>query len=218
MREVAGKRIGLVAAALFFAAEVALASLSPEQIADSTKAALKAFSHGNFEAARSGFEKVLESDPENLTALVNLGALEYRLENFDSAEMHLNRAVRINPDASVAWVTLGVLYLGREKLDDALAALSRALVLNPRDWRVHNYLGVTIGRKGWLYGAEQELRKAIELNPQAAEPNFNLALIYMQRQPPVIELARRHYREALRLGAPPDPLLARQIRDAVTNP
>ncbi len=218
MRVAAVKRIGLVIGAILNLTNIALASMSPEEIADTTKAALKAFSKGNFEAAKFEFEKVLESDQDNITALVNLGALEYRLKNFDSAEMHLNRAVRINADASVAWVTLGVLYLGRDKLDDALAALSRALVLNPNDWRIHNYLGVTIGRKGWLYGAEQELRKAIELNPQAAEPNFNLALIYMKRQPPPIELARRHYREAIRLGAAPDPLLARQIRDVMPNP
>ncbi len=218
MSGAAAKRIGLVVGAILFLFDTALASMSPEQIAESTQAALKAFSKGNLEAAKSRFEKVLESDPDNLTALVNLGALEYRLKDFDSAELHLNRAVRINADASVAWITLGVLYLGRDKLDDALAALSRALVLSPKDWRVHNYLGVTIGRKGWLYGAEQELRKAIELNPKAAAPNFNLALIYMRRQPPTIELARRHYREAIRLGAAPDPLLARQIRDAAPSP
>jgi len=208
---------GLVIGAMLGAMDTALAAMSPEQIADSTITALKAFSRGNLEEARSELEKILESDPDNFTALVNLGALEYRLKEFDTAEIHLNRAVRINAEVSAAWVTLGVLYLESGKLYDALAALSRALVLDPKDWRIHNYLGVTIGRKGWPYGAEQELRKAIELNPEAAEPNFNLALIYMQRHPPTIELARRHYREAIRLGATPDPLLAQQIRESTPD-
>ena len=149
-----------------------------------------------------------------MTALVNLGAVEFRMEDYDASELHLNRAVRLNPDAGAAWVTLGVLYLEIGRLDDALAALTRAVVLEPRDWRAHNYLGVAAGRKGWLYGAEQELGKAIELNPNAAEPNFNLALIHLQRSPPTIELARRHYREALRLGAVPDPLVEKKLEES----
>jgi Flp pilus assembly protein TadD len=211
-------RSALVVGVMVSLMEIPMGAMSPEQIASSTRTALKSFSRGDLDAARSEFEKILDADPDNLTALVNLGALEYRLKDFDSAELHLNRAVRINADAGAAWVTLGVLYLEKERLDDALAALSRALVLDPGDWRVHNYLGVTIGRKGWLYGAEQELRKAIELNPEAAEPNFNLALIYMQRKPPPIELARRHYREAIRLGGTPDPLLEQKIRDSTPGP
>jgi Tfp pilus assembly protein PilF len=70
---------------------------------------------------------------------------------------------------------------------------------------VHQYLGVTIGQKGWYSGAEDEMRKAIEIDPSYAEAHFNLAVFYLQRNPPAIELARRHYERALELGAPPDP-------------
>lgn len=185
-----------------------------EAVIKATESASKAFLMGRLEEAKSGFESVLEIDADNVTALVNLGAVEFRLKDYDAAELHLNRAVRLDPDAAAAWITLGILYLENGKLDDALAALARAAVLEPKNWRVHNYLGVVAGQKGWLYGAAEELGKAIELNPEAAEPNFNLALIHLRRSPPIVELARRHYREALRLGAAPDPLVEKQLEEA----
>ena len=35
-------------------------------------------------------------------------------------------------------------------------------------------------------------RKAIELDETYAEAHYNLAVLYLERQPPAIELARRH--------------------------
>jgi Flp pilus assembly protein TadD len=119
--------------------------------------------------------------------------------------------VRLQPEAAPVWLTLGVLYCDQEKLDAALAALSQAVLLDPKNPRAHNYLGVTVGKKGWYLGAEAELRKAVELDPNYAEAHFNLAIFYLQRDPPAVELARRHYNQALDLGAKPDPLLEKEL-------
>ena len=55
------------------------------------------------------------------------------------------------------------------------------------------------------------MRKAISLEPEYAEAHFNLAVFYLQRNPPAVELARRHYQRALDLGAAPDPDVAKQL-------
>ena len=47
-----------------------------------------------------------------------------------------------------------------------------------------------------------------------AEAHFNLAVFYLQRTPPAVELARRHYQQALNLGAAPDP----QVEKSLTEP
>jgi tetratricopeptide (TPR) repeat protein len=174
---------------------------------------VRAFERGDLELARKDFEKLLQAAPDSIFGLTNLGAVEYREKKFDVAEKHLKRAVRLQPEGAPAWLTLGALYCDQEKLDAALAALSQAVLLDPKNARAHNYLGVTIGKKGWYSGAEAELRTALELQPDYAEANFNLALAYLQRTPPSVELARRHYARALELGAAPDPLIEKSLAE-----
>ena len=55
------------------------------------------------------------------------------------------------------------------------------------------------------------MRKAIELQPNYTEAHFNLAVFYLQRTPPAVELARRHYQKALDLGASPDAQLEKSL-------
>ncbi|WP_083805191.1 tetratricopeptide repeat protein [Chthoniobacter flavus] len=117
----------------------------------------------------------------------------------------MHTAVRLAPEASLGWLILGIVQYDRTRYDNALASLAQAAVLDPRNAMVHQYLGVTIGQKGWYSGAEDEMRKAIELDPSYAQAHFNLAVFYLQRNPPAVELARRHYERALELGAAPDP-------------
>ncbi len=161
--------------------------------------------------ARDAFAKAVALAPDRPAALVNLATVEYRMGELDAARTHLEKAVHIDPDSAQPWTTLGVVCYEQGAYDHSLAALARAVVLDPANARAHNFLGVTLGAKGWLLGAEAELRKSVELDPNHAGANFNLALAYLQRTPPAIELARRHYQEALRLGAAPDPLVEKKL-------
>ena len=180
-------------------------------VAKAAEAGLAAFAKNDFETARTQFNRLLELDPDNLTGLVNLGTVEYRLKHMPEAERLLKKAVRIEPEAALAWWTLGVVYCEQDKLDAALAALSQAVFLDPKNANAHNYLAVVIGKKGWTNGAELEFQRAIELAPDSAEAHFNLALLFIQRDPPAIELARRHYQKALDLGAAPDSLIEKAL-------
>lgn len=168
--------------------------------------ALAAFKKGDLAAAKKDFEKVFELAPNNAATAINLGLIEYRqgASHYAEAEKWLTKAVHAAPEAGPAWLLLGVIAYDQDKLDAALAALAQAVLLEPKDPRAHHYLGVTIGKKGWYSGAEDEMRKAIELDPDYAEAHYNLALFYLERVPPSIELARRHYQKAISLGAAPD--------------
>jgi tetratricopeptide (TPR) repeat protein len=170
-----------------------------------------AFAKGDLAAARKGFERVLALVPGNAASTINLGLVAYREKKFDEAERLLTTAVRAQPEAALGWLVLGVITYEQDKLDRALAALSQAVLLAPKDARAHHYLGVTIGKKGWYSGAEDEMRKALELDPNYAEAHFNLAVFYLQRNPPAVELARRHYLKALDLGAAPDAQVQRSL-------
>ncbi|MEA3211764.1 MAG: hypothetical protein QOE70_4821 [Chthoniobacter sp.] len=173
--------------------------------------ALAEFTKGDLNAARKDFQKVLELAPGNLPTIINLGLLEYRAKKYADAEKQLKRVVLTDPENGLGWLILGVIYYDQDKLDAAFAALAQAVYFEPKDARAHHYLGVTIGRKGWYSGAEDEMRKAIAIAPDYAEAHFNLAVFYLQRTPPAVELARRHYQQALTLGAAPDPQVEKSL-------
>ena len=163
-------------------------------------------------AARARLEKIVAAEPDNALALVELGELEYHAQRFDEAQKLLQRAVRVKPESAPGWLALGVVACETGKLDAALAALSQAVLLEPRNPKAHSYLGVTVGRKGWLDAAESELQRALELDETLAEAHFNLAVVYLQESPPMVELARRHYHRARDLGAAPDSLIENQLK------
>jgi len=170
-----------------------------------------ALEKGALDTGRLKFKKALEIDSNNVTALVNLGSLEYRAHHLDEAESALRKATRLSPDTFAAWMTLGVVAHDAGKLDLALAALAQAVLIEPSNPKAHAYLGVTLGRKGWLDGAEAELHRALALDETSRDAHFNLAVICLQQNPPSIELARRHYRRALDLGASRDEVIEKQL-------
>lgn len=174
---------------------------------------IAAFQKGNFTGAREAYTRVLKIEPNNIPALVNLGATEFRLGHYEEAQRLLNRSLQIKADNPLAWCNLGILYLEQNDPMRALAAMAQAVIYAPNDAVARNYLGVAAGRNHWFDAAEMELRRAIELNPNYAEAHFNLAVFCLERQPPAKELARRHYQKALDLGATSDPLIDKALQD-----
>ena len=187
--------------------------LSPEAKA-AAEAGIVAIGKNNFTLAEKSFLKLLRLSPDNLSALVNLGLVEFRLGRAEDSQQYLQRAIRLKPDAGLAWMMLGVIYNNQDNLEGATAALAEAVFLNPKNPQAHNYFAVALSKRGWYSGAEDELQKAIELAPTFAEAHFNLALVYFTRHPPAVELARRHYQKALELGAQPDPDFAAKLAAA----
>ncbi len=168
----------------------------------------------DWDKAKKVYLQLLEKAPENPLALSNLGAVEFRLGNLDVALDYLDRATRAAPMIAQNWLTIGLIHYGRGQSYLALSALSRALHADPGDPRAHNYMGVVIRGLGWASGAETELQRAIALDPAYADAHFNLAVMYLDRTPPLLELARRHYYAALEYGAKPDPVIEQKLNPA----
>jgi Flp pilus assembly protein TadD len=175
------------------------------------KDAIKALEKGDLARARKLFDKVLTLAPGNVPTLINLGLLDYRQKKYADAEKRLKAAVQGASESGLPWLVLGVVQFEQGKLDAALASLAMATYLEPKDARAHHYLGVVVGSKGWYSAAEDEMRKAIEIEPKYAEAHYNLAVFYLERKPPAVELARRHYQKSLDLGGAPDPAIEKKI-------
>ena len=174
----------------------------------------EAFARNDRKTAAARYRQVLELEPNNVTALSNLGVTCFHLGQLDEAEKILEKAVRLSPNNSPAHTILGVVSLNRNRLTDAFAELTWAVSLDSANAEAHNYLGIVLSEKGEGAEAEQEMRKAIEINPRYTDAHFNLAVLYARQKPARNELARYHYRKALDLGAPPDPQLESTLKSA----
>lgn len=178
----------------------------------------EAYRRGEFSKAVTAWRRALDLAPGNLTALVNLGLAEMAAGNSHEAEKVLKEALRRRLETAPAWLTLGTLYLEQGRLDEALGALAQATAYDPRHARARNLLGAVMARKGWLDAAQSELRRAAELDPSLSDAHYNLASLYLERKPPLVELARRHYFRALDLGAERDPSLERELERLSQKP
>jgi Flp pilus assembly protein TadD len=188
-----------------------LPMLTPEA-RDAVEQGLAQFRDNKFDEAEKTFQKVTEMVPNHPMCWINLGSVEYRLGKLDEAEKSLRKAVHLDPEVAQTWLTLGIVSYNKDEPEAALAALSQAVYLDSSNARAHMYLGVLMRKRGWLDAAEDELRKAVELDSTYAEAQFNLAIIYTERTPPALELARRHYYRALALGAAADPDLEKLLK------
>ena len=64
-----------------------------------------------------------------------------------------------------------------------------------------------------LSNARDAFEKAVSLNPDLGDAHYNLAILYMERNPPDPANAEREYMRAIQAGAAPDPALNSAIRD-----
>ena len=173
--------------------------------------AQKYFAEKQYAKAEENYQKILQRDEKNPIALGNLATIEMEQGKLADAEKHLGAAVAQNPDDPYTLAMLGYLKFRQEKYDDALNALSRAAKLDPQNPEIQNYLGVTLGHKGLRVQAETALRKAVQLAPDYAAAHNNLAVIYINQTPPLVQLARWHYQRALAAGQPPNPELEKAL-------
>lgn len=199
------------------AADAEEAGRLPELTRELAQRAAAAVSRKDWKTARAAYREMVDAEPGNAPALANLGAVEFQLQEYDAAVGHLERALIAKPGLAQTWLTLGMVHYARDEPMRALSALSRAVAEKPDDPRARNHLAAAAKALGWLGAAESELQRALDLDPAYAEAHFNLALIYLERRPPGIELARRHYLRAVELGTPRDEGVEKQLNDPASE-
>ena len=170
------------------------------------------FDRQDYLQAESSFQDALKLSPEDYFALSNLGVVQFQLGKMPQAEESLKRAAKNSSDSSFALTTLGIVHYRQERLEDAEKVLKKSIKINDLDFTAHNYLGIVFAASGRGSAGEKEIMKALEINPQYADAHFNLAVIYATGKPPSKMLARKHYKQAVELGAPPDPSLEHLVQ------
>jgi tetratricopeptide (TPR) repeat protein len=164
---------------LRFAALVMLATVlfaacdiggSPEEQAAATlDAALADHVAGRTEDARSKYQEVLESEPNNHLALYNLGLLAQTEGDTSAAEDFYRRALAVTPDFEPALFNLAIVRAQEGDSDEAIELYRRVIAVNPESAGAHLNLGFLHLELGQEARGNAEIQRAIEIDPLLAE-------------------------------------------------
>ena len=135
-------------------------------------------SQGRINDALSSYAVILELNPGNAQAHLNIGILEGRGRDFPGAEDSFHKALQSDPNLAEAHYNLGLTIVAEStKSPDwprAIAEFKSAIRLRPNYPEAMNMLGTGMIETGNAAGAVGELKSALTFNPNSAEIHFNL--------------------------------------------
>ena len=125
---------------------------------------------GQTEQARTVYEELIKTDPDNPTALNNLAYIKAdQGVDLDQALAYAQRALQLSPKDPNIFDTLGLIYI-RKKLSNQAVQVLRDLVARvPDNPSFHLHLAMALYDTGDKRLAKKELERALESKPSAAE-------------------------------------------------
>jgi superkiller protein 3 len=175
-------------------------------------------SQGRYEDAEQTWRRVLQIDPNNVDAHINLGFTLYLQGKLEEAIPAYRRAIELNPESALAYNNLGFALSDQGKLDEAIAAYNRAIQLNPEYALAYNNLGIALRNQGKLDEAIAAYRTALRLPDEqatsaSAHTLAHTALGYALQQQGNLQEAISQYQTALQLD-PEFPQAITNLREA----
>jgi predicted Zn-dependent protease len=125
---------------------------------------------GDMKGSEESLRRVLDKDPDNATALNNLGYfLVERNERLPEALEMIQRAVKSEPANSSFLDSLGWAYFKLGKLDEAERQLKEAARRDPSSSTIQDHLGDVYQKQGKTAEARAAWQKALTLSTEADE-------------------------------------------------
>ena len=118
-----------------------------------------------YEEALKWYDRALELDPRDASALEWRGTALRRLRRFDQARTALQEAIELRPDEPNLLIEMGWVHSDQSHYEDALTWFQRTLTLDPRHGEALEWRGTALR---WLRRFDQAriaLQEAIELRP-----------------------------------------------------
>jgi predicted TPR repeat methyltransferase len=146
--------------------------------------AVAAHEAGQFNEAKTRYEKLLDCDPENPDALYLLGGIYYQNNNPKMACELITQAIQSAPDRDYFYSHLGLALNALGNTDDAMDAFHTALALNSKNPETYKMMGKVLREKGKTVDAIDAFRRAVELDPEDIESCHNLGNSLLKQNQP----------------------------------
>jgi tetratricopeptide (TPR) repeat protein len=122
------------------------------------------------EAKVQSLTTILQSDPKNASAALQLANTYFDAERWNDAITWYERTVKIEPSNVDANTDLGVAYYYVNRTDEALTTFERSLQLDPKHTKTLLNKGIVLAfGKEDLQAAAAEWKKVVELAPESPE-------------------------------------------------
>jgi tetratricopeptide (TPR) repeat protein len=143
--------------------------------------AVQLMDRGRFREAALIFERAVADDPENASALCNLGICLMRLEKWGLAGNAIRRYVDLAPEDFLGHLRLGMILRELGFPAKSLRILNQALKKDPQSALAWNQLGQTYLRMEKPSKARECFVRAIRLRPNYTSALCGLAEVYEQK-------------------------------------
>ena len=125
--------------------------------------------------AKATLSTVIEQDPENFGAYINLAAAEIDLGELIEAMAHVNKAIEFAPDVGRAYLVKAQVFTTMARHQDAYNALLKAQTLDTTDAQIQAKLGNAAWKLRKDEAALQHFRSAVALNSEDQMSYLNIA-------------------------------------------
>ena len=142
-------------------------SLSPGNVQAESLLGWAQMLHEEYDAALATFHEVLNKEPANSLARINVGYICLKKRLFSDAIEHLSKAIRLDNDKKAtlyAHYYVGLVYFEREMYEDAQTFFEKTLQLGPNLIEAYYELGRTQWLVGDRDGARQTWTKGYDTN------------------------------------------------------
>lgn len=138
--------------------------------------AIRILKSGEIRQGMEILEDLLQTEPENVNVLYNLGMCYSETGSIDKSIESLEKCLRLAPEHANALTALGYSYSRKGEQEKALAKLTAALDLNPDNFFALKNHGAVLAKLGRYDEAIASLEKANRLIPESPEILYGLGL------------------------------------------
>jgi superkiller protein 3 len=168
---------------------------NPEHYNAYRKKGLILFGLRQYDQAKQMFLFVMQKEPGNVQALINLGMTNYVLGLKTESKEQWQQAISLHADDndSKALNNLANLYKEEKNYSEAIQFYEKALLHEPGSALFAANLGDSYRLDGNYGKAEEWLKKSIALEPEAMLSHFQLGIFYQEQEKidPAISAFRR---------------------------
>jgi Flp pilus assembly protein TadD/peroxiredoxin len=134
---------------------------------------------GRTDEAVGYFQRALQLDPDNVTALDNLANAYRQEKRWDDAKSVLRHALQLSPDDPEANYSMGMVFAQLDDTGQAYDFLQKALASRPAYPEALNNLGILYLRTQRPEEAERSFKESIRVAPDFDQSYLNLARFYV---------------------------------------